>query len=151
MVKTYTRRFQKDVYDKVDGPSKEALIKILEAEGHTIVTAEESYDVDIVSQKDGVTYYNEAEQKPQWKKDWPAWWEEVRIPGRKRRLVQKYQDSLDNLYFYVFNKTYDRAWKIKGTQMTDSMLKEASGPKWKIPDGETFYHIPYPEAELVTV
>ena len=42
-MKVYTRPFQKEVYDKVDGPSKEALIKYLESEGHTIVSKNEEY------------------------------------------------------------------------------------------------------------
>jgi hypothetical protein len=148
-MKVHTRKFLKNVYDQFDGPSKEALIKILEADGHQIVSSEEDYYADIVSVKDGITYYNEAEQKSSWKSDWPSSWAEVRVPGRKRRLVQKYSDQLENLYFYVFNNTYDKAWKIKGTQMKDETIRQAYGRN--IPDGETFYHIPYPEAELVTL
>ena len=54
-MKVYTRPFQKEVYDKVDGPSKEALIKYLQSEGHTIVSKKEDYYADVVSEKDGVT------------------------------------------------------------------------------------------------
>jgi len=148
-MQTYTRPFRKEVYDKVDAPSKKALVKYLESEGHTIVNTEECYYADVVSEKDGVTYFNEAERKAQWDGEWPNHWAEVRIPGRKRRLVQKYKDKIENLYFYVFNNGYDQAWKVKGTQMTDEALKEAFGTR--IPDGETFYHIPYKEAELINV
>ena len=146
---TYTRPFRKEVYDKVDAPSKLALVKYLESEGHTIVSTAENYNADVVSEKDGITYFNEAERKAQWDGEWPTYWEEVRIPGRKRRLVNKYKNNIENLYFYVFNKNYDKAWKVKGTQMTDEALKEAFGTR--IPDGETFYHIPYKEAELVNL
>tara|TARA_R100001463_G_C3393015_1_gene207141 strand:- start:61 stop:516 length:456 start_codon:yes stop_codon:yes gene_type:complete len=150
-MKVYTRPFQKEVYDKVDGPSKKALIKYLEAEGHTIVSTKEDYYADVVSEKDGVTYFHEAERKAQWKEDWPTYWSEIRIPGRKRRLIEKYKDQLENLYFYVFNKHYNQAWKIKGTQMVDDTIKEATGPTYRIPKGETFYHIPYQEAEKVDI
>ena len=33
--------------------------------------------------------------------------------------------------------------------MKDETIRQAYGRN--IPDGETFYHIPYPEAELVTL
>ena len=45
---------------------------------------------------------------------------------RKRRLIEKYKDQLENLYFYVFNKHYNQAWKINGTQMVDNIIKEAT-------------------------
>jgi len=56
---------------------------------------------------------------------------------------------VDNLNFYVLNRHYDKAWKVNGTQMTEGALKKAFGPR--IPDGETFYHIPYTEAELIKI
>jgi len=150
-MKVHVRKFRKDVYDRVNEPSKEALIKILEREGHSVVSSKEDYYSDLVTTKDGQTYYHEVERKAQWKGDWPNWWKEVRIPGRKRRLVQKYKDNLDNLYFVVFNNTYDKAWRIKGTQMTDDCIQKPSGPNYRMPENETFYHIPYTEAELVTL
>ena len=121
-MKVHVRKFRKDVYAKVNEPSKQALITLLEREGHSVVSDKEDYYADLVTTKDGQTYYHEVERKSQWSGDWPTWWKEVRIPGRKRRLVQKYSDNLDNLYFFVFNKTYDKAWKIKGTQMTDDCI-----------------------------
>jgi hypothetical protein len=69
-MKPYVRPFQKDVYDEVDTPSKQALIKVLLAEGHEIVSSKEDYYADVVSQKGGVTYYHEAERKAQWGHDY---------------------------------------------------------------------------------
>jgi hypothetical protein len=132
----YVRPFRKKVYDKVDAPSKEALIKYLEAEGHTILSSTEDYYADVKSEKNG---------------DWPTHWAEVRIPARKRRLVEKYKDNLDNLNFFVFNKSYNKAWKISGTQMTDDCIQKPTGPNHRMPQHETFYHIPYTEAELVEI
>ena len=43
----------------------------------------------------------------------------------------------------------DKAWRIKDTLMTDDTLKVAVGRG--IPKGETFFHIPYQEAELITL
>ena len=53
------------------------------------------------------------------------------------------------LNFYVLNKFMDKAWRIKDTLMTDDTLKVAVGRR--IPKGETFFHIPYQEAELITL
>jgi len=51
------------------------------------------------------------------------------------------------LNFYVFDKELTKAWRIKDTLMTDDKIKEATGRNiWK---GETFFHIPFTEAELV--
>ena len=103
------------------------------------------------------------ERKAQWGEDylgnrgftllpdsrWPSEWEEVRIPGRKQRLVKKYQDEIDNLFFYVLNCEYTKAWKIKGSQMTDDVIKKPSFAR--VDRRETFYHIPYTEAELIII
>ena len=80
---------------------------------------------------------------------WPPFWKEVRIPGRKKRLIEKYKDQIDNLFFYVFNFEYDKAWKIKATQMTDDVNHRPDFAR--VHKSETFYHIPYEEAELVTL
>ena len=100
-----------------------------------------------MTQKDGYTYFNEAEVKTAWAGDWPTHWEEIRIPSRKRRLIEKYKEKNGVLNFYVFDKNLKKAWRIKDTLMTDDRIKEAKGKNiWK---GETFFHIPYTEAELV--
>ena len=40
-------------------------------------------------------------------------------------------------------------WKIRGSQMSDDTIREAKGRY--IMKGEKFFHIPYKEAELVTL
>ena len=159
----YRRKFRADVYNEVNEPSKQALIKYLKSEGHEIVSTEEDYNADVVSVKDGKTYYHEVERKAQWGEDylgnrgftllsdsrWPSEWEEVRIPGRKQRLIKKYQDEIDNLFFYVLNCEYTKAWKIKGSQMTDDVIRKPSFAR--VDRRETFYHIPYTEAELIII
>ena len=50
-MKPYVRPFQKDVYDEVDTPSKQALIKVLLSEGHKIVSSKEDYYADVVSER----------------------------------------------------------------------------------------------------
>ncbi len=67
----------------------------------------------------------------------------------KGDLLEKYKDQNGVLNFYVLNKFMDKAWRIKDTLMTDDTLKVAVGRR--IPKGETFFHIPYQEAELINL
>jgi len=146
-MKRTNRPFSKSWYDVYDEKAKQALVQHLEANGHVIVSSKEDYNVDVVSQKNGYTYFNEAEVKVAWQGDWPTHWSEIRIPSRKRRLVEKYKAQNGVLNFYVFDKELTKAWRIKDTLMTDDKIKEATGRNiWK---GETFFHIPFTEAELV--
>ena len=136
--------FEQDLYDRFDNPAKAALVILLERDGHTIPNLTEDYYADIVSNKDGVTHYSEAEVKRGWDGDWPEDWAEIRIPERKTRLLKKYNY---NVTFYVFNKDINMCWRIKGSQMTEDTLREAKGRF--IRKGEQFFHIPYTEAALV--
>jgi len=116
---------------------------------HEIVNTEENYFVDVISQKHGYTYFNEAEVKVAWDGDWPSHWTEIRIPERKQRLLDKYEGQNGVLNFYVFRKDLKKAWRIKDTLLTKESLKEARGRN--IRKGELFFHIPFTEAELVSV
>lgn len=146
-MKRTNRPFSKTWYNVFDEKAKDALVEHLKDKGHKIVSTVEDYNVDVVTQKDGYTYFNEAEVKTAWTGDWPTHWEEIRIPSRKRRLVEKYKEKNGVLNFYVFDKNLKKAWRIKDSLMTDDRIKEAKGKNiWK---GETFFHIPYTEAELV--
>ena len=138
--------FEQHLYDKHDNPAKEKLVELLEREGHTIRNVSENYYADVVSEKGGMTVYSEAEVKTAWKDTWPETWSEIRIPERKKRLLDKY-DS--NVNFYVFNSNLSQCWLIRGSQMTDEKLKPAFGRQ--IRKGEKFFHIDYTEAELVVV
>ena len=139
--------FSKALYEAYDGPARDTLVSYLEGKGHVIVNNEENYNVDVVSQKNGYTYFNEAEVKTAWKADWPTEWKEIRIPERKQRLLDKYEGDDGVLNFYVFRKDLKKAWRIKDTLLTKESLKEAKGRY--IRPGELFFHIPYTKAELV--
>lgn len=136
--------FEQELYDRFDNPAKAALVILLERDGHTIPALTEDYYADVVSTKEGVTHYSEAEVKQGWVSDWPSTWSEIRIPERKARLLKKYDY---NVTFYVFNKNINMCWRILGHQMTKDTLREATGKF--IRKGEQFFHIPYTEAELV--
>ena len=141
------RPFSKKLYETYDNAAKEKLIKFLSNNGHTILSDKEDYNADVVSEKDGITYYNEAEVKVAWTNDWPSHWAEIRIPERKKRLVKMYAEQKGVLNFYVFRKDMKQAWRIKDTCLTEESLAEAKGKY--IRKGEKFFHIPYTNAELV--
>ena len=141
------RPFSKKLYETYDNAAKEKLIKFLSNNGLTILSDKEDYNADVVSEKDGITYYNEAEVKVAWTNDWPSHWAEIRIPERKKRLVKMYAEQNGVLNFYVFRKDMKQAWRIKDTCLTEESLAEAKGKY--IRKGEKFFHIPYTNAELV--
>lgn len=141
------RPFSRSLYDTCDGPAKEALIRLLENRGHTILNTAETYNADIISQKDGVTYANEAEVKLAWKAGTTYSYPDVRIPERKGRLLLKHPDEVLN--FYVFREDFEAAWRIKDIHLTERNLKEATGRFIK--KGERFFTITVDKCELVKV
>lgn len=143
MNKTNYAKFDQARYDKFDGKAKNALVSYLEQEGHAIKRVKENYLADVVSTKDKETFYSEAEVKAAWEGEWPKDWKELRIPGRKARLLQKHA----TITFFVFRNDLQECWVVKGSQLTLESLKEAYGPK--ISKGEMFFHIPINEASLI--
>ena len=144
------KRFDRALYEAYDASARAALVSYLEGKGHTVVSNEENYNVDLITQKNDITYFNECEVKTAWKSDWPSHWEEIRIPERKQRLLDKHKtDIFSVLNFYIFRPDFKQAWRIKDTLLTQESLKEASGRY--IQKGELFFHIPYTQAELVNL
>ena len=139
--------FSRALYEAYDKQARDALVAYLQAKGHVIVSNEENYNVDVVSQKGGFTYFNEAEVKTAWKGDWNTAWTEIRLPGRKQRLLDKHSSVDGVLNFYIFRPDFKQAWRIKDTLLTQDSLREAKGRY--IQKGEKFFHIPYTSAELV--
>jgi hypothetical protein len=146
-MKPVRKKFSRALYEAYDNKAKDALVSLLKKKGHTIVNTEENYYVDVVSQKGGYTYFNEAEVKVAWDGDWPTHWSEIRIPERKQRLLDKHGAENGVLNFYVFRKDLRQAWRIKDTLLTKESLGTAKGRY--IRKGEQFFHIPYTSAELV--
>ena len=141
------KAFNRALYDAYDTPARAALVAYLEGKGHVVVSNEENFGVDLVTQKDGYTYFNECEVKTAWKSDWPTHWTEIRIPERKQRLLDKHKGVDGVLNFYIFSMDMTQAWRIKDTLLTPDSLREASGRY--IQKGELFFHIPYTQAELI--
>lgn len=143
------RKFSRSLYEAFDQPAKQALVSLLKSKGHQVLSTKEDYNVDVVTQKNGYTYFNEAEVKTAWKEDWPTHWSEIRIPERKKRLLKKYDGENGVLNFYVFRMDLKQVWRIKDTLLTEDSLREAKGRY--IHKGEKFFHIPYTKAELITL
>ena len=141
--------FSRALYEAYDGKAKDRLADYLESVGHTIVSTKEDFNVDVVSQKGDYTYFNEAEVKTGWKGDWNTNWAEIRLPERKGRLVKLYKQQNGVLNFYIFRADMKQAWRIKDNLLTQDGLKEAKGRY--ITKGEKFFHIPYTDAELITL
>lgn len=137
------RPFDPALYKTYDKPGREALVSLLEQWGHEIQNVEENYNADITSTKDGKDHYSEAEIKTAWKGGWPEKWAEVRIPGRKARLLSKH----DAVTFYVFSNDCSRCWVVRGDQLDSRRLKPAFGPN--IYRGELFFHVPVNEIQEV--
>ena len=138
--------FEKHLYDKYDNKAKDALVKLLEERGHKIISVSENYYADVVSEYKGHTFHSEAEVKTAWTGEWPNSWDEIRIPERKSRLIAKYNGCVD---FYIFDNNIEQCWRIEGRKLTADMVKPAFGRN--IRSGETFYHYPYKDAELLAV
>lgn len=149
---SYYRKFQPKSYQENDSKAKIAITNYLESNGHTILDTEEDYSFDIKSEKNGFKYYSEVEMKNQWKGDWNTNWLDVRVPYRKHRLINKYEQVQNDktfCNFYIIRNDRKQAWRVKDYQLTKECAKEV----WLSNAGryEYFFNIPYQEAELVNL
>ena len=138
------KKFSRSLYNISDEAAKKIIREYLKNEGHLIVNEKENYYADIETIKDGKSFFHETEMKYSWKGKWPAHWEEIRIPSRKKRLLDKYKD--EDLTFYVISSDRKNFWKIPANVVSSSEIREA-GNKY-LDRGETFYHISVNNAEL---
>jgi hypothetical protein len=86
-----------------------------------------------------------VEIKFSWKGDWPVDWEEIRIPYRKKKLLDN-----SNLTFYILRADCKQAWEIPATILsTLATVKEVSNRY--VRKGEKFFHIPVEHATLLNI
>tara|TARA_R110002050_G_scaffold97371_1_gene202422 strand:- start:62 stop:529 length:468 start_codon:yes stop_codon:yes gene_type:complete len=147
------RKFDKQSYMANDERAKKAIVSYLVANKFTDIEAKEDYYFDVSAKKDK-DYFFEVEVKNQWGSSWNPSWKEVRIPERKRRLIDKknkeYPDH--DLYFVVFNTDCSQAWFIKDDTVSSSTVgtiqnsRRVGEPHLK----EPFFHIPTEQAKLIT-
>ena len=139
------KRFDPNLYTLADTQAKDVISSWLIEKGHVITSTKENYDCDIVTEKDGSTYNSEVEIKFSWKGDWPVDWEEIRIPYRKKKLLDN-----SNLTFYILRADCKQAWEIPATILsTIATVKEVSNRY--VRKGEKFFHIPVEHATLLNI
>tara|TARA_R100000781_G_scaffold1621_1_gene2764 strand:+ start:858 stop:1325 length:468 start_codon:yes stop_codon:yes gene_type:complete len=146
------RKFDKQSYMANDERAKKAIVSYLVANKFTDIESKEDYYFDVSAKKDK-NYFFEVEVKNQWGSSWNPSWKEVRIPERKRRLIDKknkeYPDH--DLYFVVFNTDCSQAWFIKDDTVSSSTVgtiqnsRRVGEPHLK----EPFFHIPTEQAKLI--
>ena len=139
------KAFDRSMYIKADTLGKDVISSWLIKNGHVVTENKETYGCDIVTEKYGINFNTDVEIKFSWKGDWPESWEEIRIPYRKSRLLDK-----DNLTFYILRSDCKQAWKISAEVINSiATVKEASNRF--IRKGEKFFHIPVKDAKLLDI
>ena len=147
---TVRKPFDKALYDVADTKAKKHMVGWLKEQGYTNIATNETYYFDIICTVDDLPrLLYEVEIKYSWKGDWPDSWREIRIPERKRRLLDKWKEECpdDILTFVVFRDDCKKAWHIDGATLLECEVKEA--PNRNIRKGEKFFHIPTSDAYLV--
>ena len=143
-----TKRFNRELYNRTDGLAKDAIQKYLTKNKHIILTVQEKYSCDIESlSEDGTLCFSEVEIKFSWAEEWPKTWEDVRIPYRKQKLLDKIEKDLT---FYVLRADCEEAWVIP-----DTIIKEHATvvevPNRYVPKGEKFFSIPVSNIQKITI
>jgi hypothetical protein len=142
------KAFSRSLYNKSDKTAKNIIREyLIKSQGHSLLDDVENYYADLQTSKKGKQYYHEAEMKYSWRGDWPTHWEEIRIPYRKKRLLEKY--SNEDLTFYVISGDEQKFWKISSDTLRESPVREASNRY--IDKGESFFHISVSNADLISI
>jgi hypothetical protein len=139
---TIRKPFSRALYNKADGKAKEIMRSYLQEQGHKLKDDVEKYYCDIEGE-DGHGW--EVEIKYSWRGEWPASWEDVRIPHRKKRLIDKKGE--ENITFYVLNSMCEQAWEIPGSVVSEAEVVEVSNKF--VPKGELFYSILVSQAKKI--
>ena len=148
------RKFDRQSYMANDERAKKAIVSYLVDNRFTDIEAKEDYYFDVSARKDK-DYFFEVEVKNQWGSSWNPSWKEVRIPERKRRLIDKKNKEYpaQDLYFVVFNTDCTQAWFIKDDTVNEAYVgtiqnsTRVGEPHLK----EPFFHIPTDKAKLIKI
>ena len=147
-------KFDKAEYDKSNPIAIEAMEGWLaEKIPDLIVDSTEDYGFDIrgtINGGESKTFY-EVEIKYSWKGAWPSSWRDIRIPYRKKRLLDKWKKDHYNdlLTFVVFREDCQQAWFFDGDTVLNSEVKEVSNRN--IQKGEMFFHLETKDGYIVDI
>ena len=149
------RPFDRQSYNQNDARAKKAMVSYLTAQNFSNIVDKEDYYFDVSASKKDKKFFFEVEIKNQWGSNWNPSWREVRIPERKRRLINKKNKEYANhdLYFVVFNSDCTQAWFIKDSIVNSSNVGTIQNSR-RIGEPhleEPFFHIPTEEAKLITL
>jgi len=144
------RDFDVSSYRLNDGRAKRAFRDYLFNQGFNNIHIVEDYYFDIAAEYKGKKHYFEVEVKNQWNSSWPEDWTELRIPGRKKRLLKKHKDehSDTTLTFIVLNTDLTKAWVVDSEILERSPIGTIqNSTKEGAPHlEEPFFHIPITSA-----
>jgi hypothetical protein len=142
-----TKKFDRELYNKSDALTKGAMGTWLENEGYVSIDDKENYGVDITCERLKTKYYFETEVKYGWKDEWPDTWKEIRIPYRKKKIIDKWirEGAEGYLTFVVFRKDCKQAWFMDGHVVNESSVRSIDT---RYLSDEKFYHIEVNKATL---
>ena len=145
-----TKKFDRNLYNKADPLSNGVMVRWLEKEGYENIDPQETYGVDITCQKEDTPAFFETEIKYGWTTDWPDHWNEIRIPYRKHKIIDKWvhAGSEGTLTFVIFRPDCKQAWFIDGQAVRDSRIDTMNT---KYSRDEKFYHIDVDDANLINM
>ena len=154
MTMTVKKKFDKALYDVADKKAKEVMIKWLEKNTNStdINMKEDTYfDITCSISPDLPRQFYEVEIKYSWKGDWPRSWKDIRIPYRKKRLLDKWKKDNYNdlLTFVIFRDDCKQAWFFDGDAVLNSEVKEVSNRN--IQKGEMFFHLQTKDGYIVDI
>jgi hypothetical protein len=136
-VKGKHKKFEPNLYDRYDGPAKEAMKVHLTIAGHEVTVPPENYGADLYSEFGRRRIYHEVEVSLGWEKGEHPY-PRGSIPERKIRLCHIHQGT--DLFFWMLRRDLKRALVFPSTCLVDEHLIEV--PNRKIREGEFFYRIP---------
>ena len=151
-MKNNRAKFDKAEYDRSNPVAIKAMTDWLAKKiPDLIVDSSENYGFDIrgTVNGNGSKSFYEVEIKYGWTGEWPESWKEIRIPYRKKRLIDLWQGKFkDELFtFVIFRKDLKKAWHIPADIVMHSKVKEA--PNKNVAEGELFFHIDVRDAYQV--
>jgi len=143
---TKTKPFDRYLYNKTDGKGKRKIIEFLRSKNHIVKENKENYKCDVKSvSSQGVITFSEVELKLSWQGEWPKSWTDIRIPYRKKKLLDEIESELT---FYVLRNDCKEMWVIPDYIVRDK-AKIVEVPNRYVPKGEQFYTIPVTLLEKV--
>ena len=154
-MKHNNRKFDLKSYNDNDERAKQAIITYLHKNNYLNIEDKEDFYFDVIASKENKFTFFEVEIKNQWWNNWNTAWKEIRIPERKRRLIQKWRNEFPNynLTFVIFNTNCSKAWFIDGDTVAQAPVgtiqnsKRIGAPHLK----EPFFHIPIEQASLTII